>query len=349
MTRAISCELADRWLSRAIDEEITSEEEQLLESHLDTCPRCREERDRLAVEIGRIDRGFAGISEELDALLRGRMGPEQILDAEIRSSAAPRGRRLGALAAVVAMALVAALLFWTLPDGSATAPRVIVEWGDAGVEWTSDGVLRSFAGSGEQSLVAGDRLRLPAGGDARLTFPDGSIGRLGPQSQLAFRAIGSDDELELGIGRAAFDITPRDDAHFVVLTPLVRIEVVGTRFGVIHENGWTDVTVEEGEVVVSRRTREPALIHLGPGAGLKLSSQTMFYDSGGYILREGEPDARIDSGPPSSGPGTNAGGDAGPDPTGTTPPGSTPLDGDGERKRPLDMPPGETRGSGGGN
>jgi ferric-dicitrate binding protein FerR (iron transport regulator) len=298
MTREISCELAARWLSRAIDEEISVEDERLLESHLDTCPACRAERERLAAEIARLESGFAGISRELDDLLRGKLGPEGIPE---RSGASPRVPLAGALAALALLSVFAA--YWFVGRSEERGGRAIVEWGSAGLERTSGGVPRWHEGAGRAELDAGDRIRLLAGGDASFELPGGSRARLGPDGVLALRAVGEETELELVAGRAAFEVQP--GSPFRVLTPLAMVEVTGTLFGVVHEGERTEVEVSEGEVTVRRRIGASPPIRLAPGQWVWLTRSGMRFDSGG-------PAAPAPSGGESAlPPGTGAAGGAG--------------------------------------
>jgi len=330
MTREVPCELAERWLSRAIDEEISAEEEALLERHLDTCPRCRTERERLLMEVQRLESGFAGITAEIDDLLRGRLGADRIADQRPASRPAGSGLRLlGAVTALAAVIVAAALSLDRSPPPSG-GPEVAIEWSAPGIFRIESGVPRLTEGAGRGALLAGARVRVPAGGDLWLELPGGDRARLGGDGELAIRELGRETEVELATGRAAFEVSPREGSTFAVLTPHARIEVVGTRFGVIHEEGRTEVSVEEGVVAVTRRYREGTPLRLGPGGWLELSWRGLVLDSGGWRDPEKEPDR-----PTAPSAGSGGGGTAAPPqpPAGGTPPPERP------KGRPLDVPP----------
>jgi len=337
MTREVPCELAERWLSRAIDEEISAEEEALLERHLDTCPRCRSEREKLLMEVQRLESGFAGITAELDDLLRGRLGADRIAGARAPSRPPASGvRRVGAVAALAAVIVAAALFLDRSPP--AAGPEVVAEWNAAGLIRIEGGVARLSEGAGSALLASGARVRVPVGGDLSIGFPAGDRARLGADGECALLALGERTEVELVTGRAAFEVEPRSGESFAVLTPHARIEVVGTRFGVIHEAGRTEVGVEEGVVSVTRRYRQGPPLRLGPGGWLQLSWRGMHLDSGGWRDPEAEPAATPGSSPPPAGSSAvaPAGSERAPADGGDGGGGST----EGAPRRPLDVPPG---------
>lgn len=362
MTPEVSCELASRWLSRAIDEELSPEEERLLERHLDACPHCRTRREVLFTEAQLVERDLESVSAELDELLEGRLGAAQISEAEraVPVVGARSGLRRGALlSAAVLLALVG--LFVTRDRSLPVARTVSIEWGENGVEWTTGGRRRMLAGSGQGRLAVGDRIRLPAGSEAWFEFADGSYARIGARSVVGVLSLGSTTEIELLRGRAAFDVAPQhsggDDGppgrtregRFRVLTSQAVATVVGTRFGVIHEDGATEVSVEEGEVRVERRyVEDPPSFRIGPEGWIRVTRRGLFYDSAGqYTVTDQVPPEDADPTRPSVG---GAGG--APDDDGGATPGPGTPDDDGAggvggedgagNGAPLDVPPKRT-------
>ena len=260
MTPEVSCDVAGRWLSRAIDEEITPEEERQLESHLDSCSRCRSDRERLFSEVELLESGWGGVSDEIEGILRERMGDDPIAFGEkhapVVTPDAVRPRSFALLAAAVVLVGLTFLL-WVDQSGG-DGPIVKVAWGPNGIEHSTGGRFTRFDGEGSMSIRRGSRLELPTKSEAWLTFADGSYSRFGEGSRLRIDALEGEVFLELESGRAAFQVEPREGAPFVVLTSLARIEVVGTRFGVVRESARTIVTVSEGEVLVHRRDNPTA-------------------------------------------------------------------------------------------
>ena len=74
MTPHISCDTARRWIALAVDEELPPEREPQLESHLDACPRCRQERVEAFARLGTIGVGVQEVTDEIDDLLEGQLG-----------------------------------------------------------------------------------------------------------------------------------------------------------------------------------------------------------------------------------------------------------------------------------
>ena len=274
MTPEVSCELASRWLSRAIDEEISSREESLLEGHLDTCPDCRKARDRLFEDVALIESQFAGITSELDELLGS--------DLAARAVDAPTPQPERQLPARWSFALAASTLFGVLllvvlGRGEAPTSTVAVDYG-AGIIRSIEGGEQHLAEAGSLEWQVGETLRLPSGSEAWFTFDDGSIARGGETSRWTLsEATGDEIEVELLAGRAAFRIVPRE-APFRVLTPRAEITVLGTEFGVVHQQGRTIVTVTEGSVSVIRRNRRHEPYILEKDARLEINKRGILLD-----------------------------------------------------------------------
>ena len=288
MTPEVSCELANRWLSRAIDEEISPREESLLEGHLDTCPDCRAARERLFDDVALIESSFAGITSELDELLGQDLAARAVETptTPVRVDRLVPARWTAALAASAVLALV---LFVGFGTKNAAAPsRVAVDFG-AGVVRSIDGGEQHLAGEGTLDWQADETLRLPSGSEAWFSFEDGSIARGGEGSQ--WRLIESSEdrlELELLAGRAAFRIAKRE-APFRVLTPHAEVTVLGTEFGVIHEQGRTIVTVSEGTVSVRRRYESHEPYILEKNGRLELTRRGVLLDVHSHLRERRRP------------------------------------------------------------
>ena len=291
MTPELSCELASRWLSRAIDEEISSREEALLESHLDTCTRCREERERLFSEIDWIEQNWAGVSDEIGDLLRDRIGddaaavtvpPEGSLDlGSSAEGAAPaftrhRGRILAWAAAII---IVAGGLHLGLDERAGRTTSVVsVEYAGAGLWIDGAGRREQLEGTGQVSLHASTRFEVPPGGDAYVHFEGGSRARVGAEGVLRITDLDDGSTVELTRGRATFQVAPRSADHpFIVRTPLAEIRVVGTLFGVIHDGERTRVEVTEGTVEVRRRLGSDTTVSITAGRWIVVSRDRFQY------------------------------------------------------------------------
>ena len=340
MAPEVSCELASRWLSRAIDQEISHEEERALEQHLDMCPHCRGQRDSLFSETDRLERDLAGISDEIDQLLRNRMGDDvrafAVDQIEPSISSGSRRRYRSSVAVFVAMLItIGFFLFWQEPP--AARATVDFEWGPRGFESTVSGVMKSYEGSGVRTLGTDEMIRLPEGSEGWLQFPEGSLSRIGEFGRFQLRELEDEIEIELISGRAAFDVGPRGETPFRVLTPYARIVAFDSRFGVVHEEGCTILTVERGEVSVSRRHKESTPLIVGPESRLELRRRGLTLDSGPIAAERPEQvveevvedvsDTAVDSAEPTGEERRSSPIDDQPAP---------------ERdRRPLDMPPGD--------
>lgn len=347
MNLKLTCELASRWLSRSIDEELSPREESLLEQHLDGCPRCREERQRLFVDMDWIEENWTGVEEEVETLLRDRIGegadPYSPL---LPPTPEPRSGRARLLVSAAALALLlAGTLHWRAggPEG-ASAPVALLEHSAPGVTIrTRDGETWRD-GTGVVSVAEGERVSVPDGGDAYLSFADGSYARLGAGSVLRLRRLDGEVILELVEGRTAYEVAERaPGAPFVVRTPLAEVRVVGTRFGVVHAAERTRVSVAEGTVEVRRRPARGDAMPVRAGEWLLVTRDRIQFAPEAQPLTDARSAAEsLPEGGRDGDGGAGSGGEA-------EPTGAPRGDGDeGERAPPgaLDMPPGSGSGSG---
>ncbi len=335
MAPEVSCDLASRWLSRAIDQEISREEERALEQHLDACPHCRGQRDLLFLETDRLEQNLVGISDEIEQLLRNRMGDDARVFAvdqlEPSLSSGSRRRYRSSVAVFVAMLItIVFFIFWQEPP--AARATVDFEWGPRGFESTVSGVLKRYEGSGVGTLGTDELIRLPEGSEGWIQFPDGSISRIGEFGRFQLRELADEIEIELISGRAAFDVGPRGETPFRVLTPYARIDAFDSRFGVVHEEGCTILTVERGEVSVSRRHKDSSPLIVGPESRLEMRRRGLTLDAG--RSEEQRPETVVDEVPEVKNEQEDPEGEERRSaPTEDEP--STDRD-----RRPLDMPPG---------
>jgi len=84
MTPHISCDTARRWIALAVDEELPPEREPQLESHLDACPRCRQERVEAFARLGTIGVGVQEVTDEIDDLQQAGIGMIQVDEAAFK-------------------------------------------------------------------------------------------------------------------------------------------------------------------------------------------------------------------------------------------------------------------------
>ncbi|MGC4064130.1 MAG: FecR family protein [Polyangiaceae bacterium] len=108
-----------------------------------------------------------------------------------------------------------------------------------------------------QAAFLGDAFTVePNGtGQSRLSLPEGITVDIAAGSSLQVRSrTAQETTLELGRGRAIFDVTHRDGRRVVVATPGFDIEVVGTRFLVAVAEGASDAASSQVNVEVLRGT-----------------------------------------------------------------------------------------------
>lgn len=120
------------------------------------------------------------------------------------------------------------------------------------------------------------RLDVPAGYDATVTLPDGTIAHLHPGSRLKFpsRFIGNERQVIL-VGECYFQVK-HDAAHpFIVSANNLQTTVLGTEFN-ISTNGshGTVVTLVKGKVCVADTNNDASLI-LAPGQQSYFNGKTL--------------------------------------------------------------------------
>jgi len=144
--------------------------------------------------------------------------------------------RVGALAAVVVLAVVSVMMF-----SEDASPTVVA---------TESGEVR------------------------QVELADGSTVRLMADSRLAYTPSRTADDfnrqVRLDAGRAFFEVTT-SARPFVVETPTARTTVLGTSFGVEAQSDETRVVLADGRVEVASRTASAPPVALQPGQSSRVS------------------------------------------------------------------------------
>lgn len=87
------------------------------------------------------------------------------------------------------------------------------------------------------------------------TLPDGSVATLNKHSVLSYPSAFKGNKREVTLsGEAFFTVKPDKTKLFIVHANDITVQVVGTSFNVRSENGKTEVIVETGVVIVSKKS-----------------------------------------------------------------------------------------------
>ncbi len=261
MTPAVSCALAEKWISLSIDGELSPSLEHELEAHLDACSRCRKRFDEYVEEERLLDAELGRVAGEMEHLLEGRLDERTIAEREYTAFAAavrPEGARrasrskLRALQAALAAAaiIVGAAVYWRAASEPLPEAAARVAWLGNGVQLRKEGAEFVPAAPARGLLYVGETMRAEEGAHLGVQFPDGSSARV-RSGEFTVRRDGSATILALSAGSVEFEVqsgTP----EFRVETPAAQIRVLGTRFRVEHDESseTTRVSVTEGIVRV---------------------------------------------------------------------------------------------------
>ena len=315
MTPPTSCSLAEQWIFRAFDGELSDEVQRELDLHLDHCAHCR----ALSVEVVEEDEllvaELAQVHGALDELVGERVAGADLSRPKIdlRASRWPVSAPVR-WAAGIANALVAvSLVYWVLQASAPSSSVVDLAWKGSGV--TVGG--QSLSAVGERALRDGEWATVELGSSAELRFTNGS--RVAVYGGTSLRVHDRDGEtrVELASGKARFEVerTPREDEptelrDFVVETPVLRVRVVGTRFDVTHDdptvaNGRSGpeslrkiasyVDVREGVVQIEHRHRSIRPLDLRAGESARVfraprNRVRLTYDDGAWEWRRTKSD-----------------------------------------------------------
>ncbi|HEY0941724.1 MAG TPA: FecR domain-containing protein [Steroidobacter sp.] len=97
------------------------------------------------------------------------------------------------------------------------------------------------------------RITTDVGEWGRTMLADGSVLRIGPNTQLRWSFDDGQRLIVLSRGEAVFEVAKDPDRPFIVTTPLGDVRAIGTQFGVAFMNATTAVvTVAHGKVAVTK-------------------------------------------------------------------------------------------------
>ncbi|MCB0027658.1 MAG: FecR domain-containing protein, partial [Anaerolineales bacterium] len=167
----------------------------------------------------------------------------------------------GAMAALAAIVIIAALLFNGLGRGN-TAVALNEATGLVEIAAIDEATWQPLTSASD--LGAGQQIRTGSDGHAVLEFVDGSTITLEADSSLAINTLESDGNqlTEVSLtqqkGVSRHDVMPQNGGydHYLLNTPAGQISVRGTRFNVnVANNGATHVQVDSGQVEMSGQGR----------------------------------------------------------------------------------------------
>lgn len=255
--------------------ELDADDARAVEEHLEACARCREQL--ATVEVARealeTSRGAIALLEwdRVDAAVGSMV--ERRLNAQARPPWLRKVAAGGGLAVIAALALV--LVGRVEPESPPTAPPLVADGApvpaplararvDRAVGLEKREARRSLVMRAGADLEAGSMVGTSRGGLAVLSLPDSSTVRLAEESQLTLERLDVDDVgLRLQQGRVAIRAAHVERQGFAVSAGGLRIQVVGTVFGVASSKALTEVAVSEGRVRVELPDGERELVAAG--------------------------------------------------------------------------------------
>ncbi len=225
----------------------------VLEEHLQTCPRCREEANVLDA----IRQTMASTSPASPARLQRAV--HSAINRGLRPESPQAGSRVSArlalAAALAAVICVLVLVAWPKPQPRAPA-QASVDFSALRAHRVVEGSLRI----GDQQVgIDGpvpDNRQMSAPELVRLALEDASV-EIDRGSVVSWHS--GQTSLALVEGAVRVDLPPRADRTFRVTTPSFVVEVVGTRFQVTPRS----VTVERGKVRVTVPGQSSVLVSAG--------------------------------------------------------------------------------------
>jgi len=94
----------------------------------------------------------------------------------------------------------------------------------------------------------------------RHVLEDGTVVKLNKGAQAAVRFTDSNRQVVLERGEAHFDIAKDENRPFVVVANGVAVQAVGTMFNVLIDEGFVNVTVTEGKVMVGEKPKHDVVL-----------------------------------------------------------------------------------------
>jgi ferric-dicitrate binding protein FerR (iron transport regulator) len=177
--------------------------------------------------------------------------------------------RRWSLALAATVAFIASLAAWwlaadRLEPGEPISSRLVVE-GVTPPVWRLRGERKDLLQPGT-ILVAGDTILTGKDATAKLSFePEATHLDLASESELHLAALTHGKRLELRSGSLQAQVAPQPPGEPMrLLTPLAQAEVIGTRFGLSSDAVATRLRVDEGRVLISKRSEDSGLVVPAP-------------------------------------------------------------------------------------
>jgi len=255
---ALRCAEVEARLVDAIDGRLDSADSVRFHAHLEGCAACRERAAlwrRLVPEM----RGAVAPAPGAMATRRMQIEIERRLGAE-RRAPAPVTRRWRWVPALALAAAAAAVALWF------RAPPVgYAAFGDVrGAVSVGD---HAAAGAAGARVPIGAPIALGAGAALKLLLDGGATLAVEGPGGLTLEGSARAVAVRLSAGTLHAEVTHRQaDQTFAVLTPDLRVEVRGTKFGVQATPAGSRVDVTEGQVAVRFADGRQTLVSAGGGA-----------------------------------------------------------------------------------
>ncbi|WP_159517002.1 FecR family protein [Sunxiuqinia indica] len=123
----------------------------------------------------------------------------------------------------------------------------------------------------DENTAAYNTIFVPFGRRSKVILADGSIVWVNSGSKFIYPANFTQEKREVYLeGEAMFDVSHQEDSPFVVVTPDLNIEVLGTVFNVCayKDNGYTSAVLERGSIEInydSQNLFQPGKLKITPG------------------------------------------------------------------------------------
>ncbi len=288
MTPRITCSMVERWIYLSLDGELFPEREEQLESHLDSCARCRGHFEEAARDQALLEREMDQLSGTVDGLLEERINAQSIARFDrLQAAAAARSQPnlpswltpMRFAAALVLLAVMVAFIGsggWPRSEG---LPRAVaaLHWSGGEVKWVhSDGVANAAPG-GEATLHESEEIEVPSGSTAFVHFKDGTRVQIIPPATFSVRVEGASPAFVMREGAASFEIQEQS-RRFLVITPIAIVQALGTSFRLSHQldrgSARTKLVMRAGSVRIWRvgKPENAILVRAGERAVVNLRS-----------------------------------------------------------------------------
>lgn len=258
--------------------ELTPDEREALETHLQQCEPCRREldavratRDVLSVAAAQPPEADGSrANEQLQDLERPRAGEDE-RHRIARFSWVAFGAAAAAVVAIIAVVVMTGPRAGNRTDRAASAliePAPLV----GGAVEAAEGVLaitqeKERTVQPGEALPTGATLRTPSAGRAILQLPEGSRVRVAAATEMVLQRAARDEiGLVLKKGRVAVKATHAARKEFVVEAGGASVRVVGTAFSLALTDKNVDLAVAEGRVLLELPNGPGRLVQAGERA-----------------------------------------------------------------------------------